>query len=269
MPIPDHARVVVTGAGSGLGRALSHEVARRGGRVLCADIDEAAARKTADEIGAAASAARCDVAQVKDLERLADSAEKLWGGGGVDVIVNNAGVAVGGNIGDVPLDDWRWIIGVNLFGVVHGCHVFVPRLRREGRGHVLNIASAAGLLSPPGMGPYNATKAAVVALSETLRAELDGSGVGVTVLCPTFFRTNIHTNSRAVDRSQLGTVEKLMDKSKIQADDVARLALDACARNELYALPHADGRWLWRLKRFVPTQFGMLATRAARRFNGS
>jgi NAD(P)-dependent dehydrogenase (short-subunit alcohol dehydrogenase family) len=261
MPIPQSARAVVTGAGSGLGRAFCLELAHRGARLVCADIDEAAAQRTADEVRGTAT--RCDVARVEDVEALATTAERTLGG--VDLMVNNAGVAVAGNIGDVPMDDWRWIVGVNFWGVVHGCHVFAPRLRKQGRGHILNVASAAGLLCPPGMAPYNATKAAVVALSETLAAELKGTGVGCTVLCPTFFRTNIGKNARTTDPRQGQVVEKLMARAKIQAADVARLALDAAAANELYALPHADGRWMWRLKRWAPDQFASLSARVASR----
>ncbi len=257
MPLVDSARAVVTGAGSGLGRAFCLELARRGARLVCADIDEAAAAKTAAEVGG--TAVRCDVARVEEVEALAAAAERALGG--VDLVINNAGVAVGGLVGEVPLDDWRWIMGVNLWGVIYGCHVFAPRLRKQGRGHILNVASAAGLLAPPGMAPYNVTKAAVVALSETLRAELRDAGVGVTVLCPTFFRTNIAQSSRAIDGKQRALVEKLMSRSKIQADDVARLALDAARRNELYALPHADGRWMWRLKRWAPDSFASVSAK--------
>ncbi len=214
MPIPNSARAVVTGAGSGLGRAFCLALARRGARLVCADIDEAAARRTADE--ARGTAVRCDVARVDEVEALAAAAERALGG--IDVVINNAGVAVAGNVGDIPLDDWHWIVGVNFWGVVHGCHVFAPRLRAQGRGHILNVASAAGLLCPPGMAPYNATKAAVVALSETLSAELKSTGVGVTVLCPTFFRTNIGKNARSTDPRQSADVEKLMARAKIQAE---------------------------------------------------
>jgi len=138
-------------------------------------------------------------------------------------------------------------------------------LRSQGRGHILNVASAAGLLSPPGMAPYNVTKAAVVALSETLGAELKHTGVGVTVLCPTFFRTNIGKSARGGDAKQAAFIERMMSKAKIQADDVARLALEAAAANQLYALPHADGRWMWRLKRWAPDQFVSVTAKIASR----
>jgi len=178
MPLVDSPRAVVTGAGSGLGRAFCLELKKRGARLVCADIDEAAAQRTASEVGG--TAVRCDVARIEDVEALAAAAERALGG--VDLVVNNAGVAVAGPVGEVPLDDWRWIMGVNLWGVIYGCHVFAPRLKKQGRGHIINVASAAGLLAPPGMAPYNVTKAAVVALSETMSAELKQTGVGVTVL---------------------------------------------------------------------------------------
>lgn len=266
MPMIEGARVVVTGAGSGLGRAFAVEAARRGGRVLCSDVDEAAAQQTATQIGPTAHARACDVARIEDVEALAAEAERLWGG--ADLVINNAGVAVGGAVGEIPIDDWRWIVGVNFWGVVHGCHVFAPRLRKQGRGHILNVASAAGLLAPPRMAPYNATKAAVVSLSETLHAELAGSGVGVTVLCPTFFPTNIAKRARGTDQHLAAMVEKLMARSKLSADDVARFALDCAARDELYALPHADGRWFWRLKRALPGAYATIVPRVLRRATG-
>ena len=255
------ARAVVTGAGSGLGRAFCIELARRGARVVAADIDLEAARATAKQLDGEAHPFACDVAKREEVDALAVEAEKRLGG--VDLVVNNAGVAVGGAIGDIPIDDWRWIVVVNLWGPIHGCHVFSPRLKRQGFGHVINVASAAGLLSPPMLGPYNATKAAVIALSETLSAELRASGVGVTVLCPTFFPTNIHRSARAPGaEGELEIVDKMMERSKFTADDVARIALDAAQSGELYVVPQADGRWLWRVKRVLPTGFNRLATLA-------
>jgi len=269
MPLPPQPRAVVTGAGSGLGRALCQELARRGARILASDIDLDAVAKTVGALGSSgAHPARCDVTNLAEVEALAREAERLLGG--VDLVINNAGVAVGGSIGDIPIEDWQWVVGVNLWGVIHGCHVFTPRLRAQQRGHILNVASAAGLLCMPNLGPYNATKSAVVALSETLYAELAPDGVGVSVLCPTFFQTNIANAARLDGNAELlDTVRQLMASARVQADDVARAALDGVARGDLHILPHADGRWLWRLKRLNPGVFQrltpkLLAWRAAR-----
>src|SRR4051794_35500161 len=182
--LPKNPRVVVTGGGSGLGRALSIELAKRDARILAADIDERGARETIDLLkGTEAHFERCDVAKLDDVNRLADRADALFGG--ADLVINNAGVAVGGKVGEIPVDDWKWIVDINLWGVIYGCHVFAPRFRKQKSGAFLNVASAAGLLCAPMMGPYNVTKAGVVALSETLSGELAGDGIGVSVLCPT------------------------------------------------------------------------------------
>ena len=247
-------RAVITGAGSGLGRALSLALAKRGGRVLVSDIDEASAEETAGLVRAAGGQAltlRCDVRIAAEVLALATAMDETWGG--TDLVVNNAGVAVGGRVGEVSLEDWRYAVDINLMGVVHGCHFFVPDMKARRSGQVLNVASSAGLVSMPILGPYNATKAAVVALSETLHAEVRRYGVAVTVLCPTFFTTNIGKSQRgtatADDRA---LVEGRMKASRTQADQVAEAALGAIARNELYCIPMADGRVMRRLKALFP-----------------
>jgi NAD(P)-dependent dehydrogenase (short-subunit alcohol dehydrogenase family) len=260
MGLVAQARAVVTGAGSGLGRAFCTQLARRGARILAADIDLAAAEETVARLGGVqARAVRCDVAKADEVRTLADEAERWMGG--TDLVVNNAGVAVSGKIGEIPLEDWAWLMGVNLWGVVYGCHEFVPRFRKQGHGHVINVASAAGLMSAPLMGPYNVTKAAVVALSETLHGELAGSGVGVTVLCPMFFRTNIVRAARGADEAMRRLAEAQMERSKLSAEDVAEMALEGAANGELYVVPHAEGRWLWRFKRTTPGAFHALMPR--------
>jgi NAD(P)-dependent dehydrogenase (short-subunit alcohol dehydrogenase family) len=258
MGLAAEPRAVVTGGGSGLGRAFCAEIARRGGRLVVADLNLAAAEETVGLLALAdqrAIAVKCDVSRIEELEGVAKLADERFGG--TDLIVNNAGVAVAGPMDQIPIEDWRWIVSVNLFGVIHGCKVFLPRFRAKGSGHILNVASAAGLVSTAEMSPYNMTKAGVVALSETLYTELLSTGIGVTVLCPTFFKTAIvksgRTHGQQRDMAQVALA--LMERSKLQADGVARAALDAASRGHLYAVPMADGRWMWRLKRFAPELF--------------
>jgi short-subunit dehydrogenase len=248
---------VITGAGSGLGRALSLQLARRRGRLLLSDLRLDRAEETAEfcrrEGAREAIAVAADVTRIEDVEALASRAEELWGG--VDLVINNAGVGVGGDVGETPLADWHFAFDVNVWGVVHGCHVFAPRLRRQGYGALLNVASIAGLIHAPHMAPYNASKAAVVALSETLRAELAASGVGVTVLCPGFFQTNILSEARSVAAGYLRFAAGQMKIAALDADDVAAYAIKAVERGELHALPMADTRWAWRFKRLSPALF--------------
>ncbi len=254
MTLVVHPRAVVTGAGSGLGRAFCLELSRRGARVVGADLKEEGLKETAALMtGAPMETFVCDVSkrdEVEVMERFAR--EKL---GGVDLLINNAGVAVSGEMGTVSGDDWAWIVGVNLMGVAHGCEVFVPGMRKQNSGHVINVASLAGIACAPTMAPYNATKAAVIAISETLVGELDNTGVGVSVLCPSFFPTNIAANARGTDAKMKGVVDRLMSQSKWSADDVARMTLDAAAAGQVYVLPHVEGRLLWWVKRGAPQAF--------------
>ncbi|WP_123028464.1 SDR family NAD(P)-dependent oxidoreductase [Mycolicibacterium stellerae] len=259
------AAAVITGAGSGIGAAFATELARRGGRVVCSDIDETTARTTADGIVAAggeALATRCDVTQLEDVIQLAKVSQD-WLGATPTVVVNNAGVGAGGTtIGETEIDDWNWVLGINLWGPIHGCHVFAPILKEAGRsgrlGGIINVASAAAFAAAPGMAAYNVSKAGVLSLSETLSAELSGTGVNVTVLCPTFVKTNIVDSGRITDKStQLG--DRLMRWTGFSPDRVARTCLDTLDRGGLYCMPQPDARIGWGIKRFTPTVY----TRAA------
>ncbi|MBA3503802.1 MAG: SDR family oxidoreductase, partial [Deltaproteobacteria bacterium] len=170
---------VITGAGSGIGAALALTLARRGMRIVCADIDERAAAAVAREIrmlGREATSARADVTIAADLDALATDDVDLW--------INNAGIAIGGATHELGLDDWRRVVDVNLLGVVHGVHAIYPRMVRRRRGHIVNIASVAGLAPYPLALPYTTTKHAVVGLSLALRAEARAHGVRVGVACP-------------------------------------------------------------------------------------
>ena len=248
---------VVTGAGSGIGRAFALELAARGGRVVCADIRLSAAEETVqliERMRGRALAVACDVSELPQVEALAEKSEQ-WLGGPVDLGVNNAGVGVGGlPIGEQSIEDWRFTMGVNLWGVVHGCHVFTPRLRALGRGGIINVSSAAGFAAAPLMGAYNASKAAVLAVSETLRAELVGTNVRVAVLCPTFVKTNIMHNGRVPpETSKLAS--QLMTRTGVSPASVVKKTLNALDRDQLYVLPQLDARLFWRAKRLAPAAY--------------
>lgn len=257
MKFPPSTRAVITGAGSGLGKALSLLLAERGARLLLSDLNKESAEATAREalrLGArVAEAVACDVTKLAEIEALASRTMELWGG--LDLLVNNAGVGVAGEVGETSIDNWRHAIDVNLWGVIHGCHVFVPIFKRQRSGNVLNVASIAGLIHAPHMAPYNVTKAGVVALSETLRVELAAAHVGVTVLCPSFFETNILNDTRGASEGYLRFAKTLMSKASLSARDVAQAALDATEAGKLHALPMRDGRWMWRVKRLAPSLF--------------
>lgn len=246
-------RIFITGGASGLGRAIALRYAREGWRVAIGDLDDVAAEQATIEIARSAGDAvqfHCDVTKEEDLQAVATALTERWGG--VDVVVNNAGVAQAGAIEDVPLDDWKWILDVNLLGVVRGCRVFTPIFVTQQRGHFVNIASMAGLLDVPLMSSYNASKAAVVSLSETLQHELGDRGINVTVVCPSFFRTNIGTSMRTTDPRLRTVMERLLDKSPITAEDIADQVFHAVNRKEFYLLPHAQGRKVWTMKRLLP-----------------
>lgn len=256
-PITGGAKAVVTGAGSGIGRAFALELAGRGGEVVCADIDEGRAKETVGLIeagGGKAHAVVVDVADRAAVESLAAFARTVFDGPPT-LVINNAGVGIGGRpVGDIGLDDWNWALGINLWGVVHGCELFAPMLREAGRGGIINVASAAGFAAAPSMGPYNVSKAGVMSLSETLAAELAGTGVNVTVLCPTFVKTNVARDGRITEGSKnlAGTLMKL---TGISPDGVAAQTLDALDLGRLYVVPQLDANVIWHLKRHFPTPY--------------
>jgi NAD(P)-dependent dehydrogenase (short-subunit alcohol dehydrogenase family) len=255
--ISHHAPAVVTGAGSGIGRAFALELHRRGGQVVCADINLSAAEETARTIrqgGGRAAAIACDVAKLEEVESLARECENYFGSS-PRVVVNNAGVGLGGQrVEDISMDDWQWIMGVNLWGVIHGCRVFVPKLRERGEGAIINVASSASFGCAPMMGAYNTTKAGVVALSETLSAELAESGVRVTVLCPTFVKTDIVRNAR-IDGASGRRAQRMMNQTGISPELVAKTTLDATDRGKIHVLPQRDARVSWLMKRMSPAMF--------------
>jgi NAD(P)-dependent dehydrogenase (short-subunit alcohol dehydrogenase family) len=276
MPIhslPQRPRVYLSGAASGLGRALALNLAPRGARLLVTDRNEEGAQRVAEEaraLGAEAYAAEVDVTDPAAVEAAAVAMETRFGG--VDLVVNNAGVACAGPVGEATLEDWRWAMDVNLWGVIHGCHAFVPRLRLnpaprrlDRRGAILNVASCAGLVSIPEMGPYNVGKAGVVALSETLHGELAAARVHVSVLCPTFFPTGLLNTLRAPGARHRRAAEAMFARATATAESVARDAIEGLEAGALHVIPQLDGRALWALKRLAPGLYHRAVAAAWRR----
>lgn len=255
--VSHYARAVVTGAGSGIGAAFAIELAKRGGRVVCSDIDEVAAKRTVTTItdrGGDAVAIACDVTQFDAVAELA-TASQSWFGATPTLVINNAGVGSGGApVGKLPLEDWHWVLDINLWGPIHGSHVFTPLLRtgdRDVRRGIINVASAAAFGAAPGMGAYNVSKAGVLMLSETLAAELSGSGVTVTVLCPTFVKTNIVEAGR-ISGGATQLANRVMAITGLTAEKVAKTCLDAHDRGDLYCMPQLEAKIGWNIKRLAP-----------------
>lgn len=243
-------RAFITGAASGLGRELALRFARAGYRICVADIHEARANAVVDEIKALGQDAffyHCDVSRDQDLLAAATTMKERWGG--TDVLINNAGVAGGGPFDWLTLEDWHWMMNINFNGVLRGCHAFVPAMKEQGHGHIVNIASMAGLLNPPGMSNYNVAKAAVVSLSETLAPELHPFGIGVTCVCPSFFRTNLGESLRSPDLSTQQTLNKLVDNSTdLSAADIADRIFTAVVNNKFLLIPHEKAATAWQRK---------------------
>lgn len=260
-----NARAVVTGAGSGIGRAFALELARRGSQVVAADIDLDSAEETIQQIqvlGGKGLAVEVDVSSESSVRNLADAAEQWFGL--PTLVINNAGIGTGGTvIGDGKLDVWRRTIDVNLWSVIYGTDVFTPLLKQAGYGGIINTASAAGIASAPGMAPYSVSKAGVISVSETLAAELHRTDIAVTVLCPSFVPTNIFSGE-FIDARSAAEAKRLAEESKLGPDDIARRTLDANDKGRLYVLPQADAKVVWRFKRLLPVVFGKVAARAVK-----
>jgi NAD(P)-dependent dehydrogenase (short-subunit alcohol dehydrogenase family) len=260
---------VVTGGGSGIGRALTLALAREGAKVVVADVDEAAMESVAREArahGAQAVAVRTDVTELAQVQALAERAWKTFGA--VHVLCNNAGVAAWGGLEKATHRDWQWVLGVNLWGVIHGIEAFVPRMIAGGqRGHIVNTASMAGLIASRGLGVYNTSKYAVVGLSETLAKDLKPYGIGVSVLCPMGVETRIRESERsrpAALRNEPGTAEAAVELigRYLTPDTVAGMVLDAMRRGELYVITHDEGLEPLR-RRFDRMQQSILSRRKA------
>jgi NAD(P)-dependent dehydrogenase (short-subunit alcohol dehydrogenase family) len=237
------SRVLVTGGASGLGAALVKRFVADGHKVLSTDV-------AAEVPGHGATEYRqLNVRDAADWDAAVAWCEENWGG--LDVLVNNAGIATGGRIDVESLDEWDRVIDINLMGVVRGCRAFTPMFKRQRSGHFVNTASAAGLVHPPMMSSYNTVKAGVVALSETLSHELNPYGVSVSVVCPSFFRTNLADSIKGDDTEMGATARKLIEKSPRTADEIAAKVLAGVKKRQFLIIPDRPALIAWRTKRFA------------------
>jgi NAD(P)-dependent dehydrogenase (short-subunit alcohol dehydrogenase family) len=263
----DSKGVFITGGASGLGRAIAMRYAAAGWRVCIGDVNDERGAETVQDLAAGSPGAlylRCDVTREEDLQAVAATLQARWGA--IDVVVNNAGVALAGSIDEVAIADWQWILDINLMGVVRGCKVFTPVFKNQGHGYFVNVASMAGFLDVPLMSAYNASKAGVVSLSETLQLELRGDNIGVSVICPSFFKTNLTQTMRTTDPSLRKTVNKLFEMGKISAEHIADDIFRAVEKKRFYVLPHPEGRFILFLKRILPRSvYAWLIDRSTRR----
>jgi NAD(P)-dependent dehydrogenase (short-subunit alcohol dehydrogenase family) len=243
-------RVLITGAGSGLGRGLALRYARAGDRVACVDLILERAEETRAMLpGSGHLALLADVGSDDSMQVLFGEIQREWQG--VDVLINNAGIASGGPMVETTMAEWDRVLNIDLLSVVRGCRLFVPAMVAQRRGQVLSTASFAGLAGAPGMMTYGVAKAAVVALSEQLRAEMHGKGVSVGVICPSFFRTNLCDTAIGNPKvKQLA--EKLMDAAPDTIDSVSDHVFAAAERGEFMIIPTRREPSRWRLKRWFP-----------------
>jgi NAD(P)-dependent dehydrogenase (short-subunit alcohol dehydrogenase family) len=255
---------LVTGAGSGIGRATAIALAEAGARILVVDIDEARVAETRASLGPqCVFAHKVDVSDRDAMRALADEVHAEHGA--VDVLVNNAGVGHSGGVLDSSLEDWDWVVGVNLWGVVHGCHFFVPKMvERGGGGHVVNVASGFGLVAAPGVAPYCTTKFAVVGLSESLRAELAAHGIGVSAICPGVIATDIIHRGRFADESMRTQVAETFRRRGHEPELVAR-AIVRAIKSDTAVVPVGTEAWLGYVgKRVAPGLTTMIGQRIER-----
>ena len=248
-------RAFITGAASGLGKALAIELAKEGWTIGMADINlkelELAATLI-EGLGGKSIQFPLDVSDKDQYKKVSE--DFLSKVGGIDLLFNNAGVGDGSVFEDYSLENYEWMVGINQMGVVYGCYYFIKAMKKQKSGHILNTASAAAIGCAPTMAAYNMTKAAVVAISETLYSELMDHNIQVSCIQPTYFKTNVIQYARGGDVVKKAT-QMFIDRSGLEAEEVAQEILTRAGNKELYIILPKEARKMWMYKRLAPTWF--------------
>ena len=256
-------RAFITGGGGGLGRALSLGLAADGWTIGITDIKAEGLAETAELIekaGGKAYTFQFDVSKKDEFKKAFD--DFLSKTNGIDLLINNAGVGDGGLVGEYSLENWEWITGINQMAAVYGSHFALRVMKQQRSGHIISIASAAGFAAMPNMAMYNVTKAAVISLMESIYGEVKAFNINASVVCPTFFRSNIMQFNRG-DKIATGTGQTIISRAKYGPDDIAAYILTKAGQNKFYILHPWQSRALFFIKRMMPM---MVLKQNAKRF---
>jgi NAD(P)-dependent dehydrogenase (short-subunit alcohol dehydrogenase family) len=248
-------RAFITGGGGGLGRALSLKLAGDGWTIGISDIKAEGLVESAqliEKAGGKAYTYQFDVSKREEFKKAFD--DFISKTNGIDLLINNAGVGDGGLVGEYALENWEWITGINQMAAIYGSHFAIPIMKQQKSGYIISIASAAGLANMPNMGMYNVTKAAVISLMETIYAEVKAFGIGASVVCPTFFRSNIMQFNRG-DKNAAAMGQTIISRAKFAPDDVADYILTSAGKGKFYILHPWQAKMVFHVKRFFPMLF--------------
>lgn len=249
-------KVVITGAASGLGKAIAKHFGQQGWQILAIDIQDKAGLKLVEELeqkNVSAEYYHCDIGSLEEIKNLYKTIASKHSY--IDALINNAGVASVGPLEGTTAEEWKRLIDLDLMSVIYGTQYCLPLLKKSPSAHVVNIASFAGLALMPGMMSYNVAKAGVVAFSETLQGELAADGIGVSVACPAFFQTNLVSSMEKIDDKTKSFIDKQMKTSGVTASDVAKDIEAAIENNKFLVISHKSALWQHRIKRWMPNLF--------------
>lgn len=258
-------KVLITGAASGLGKAMALRWAQTGAQVVIVDIHDERGKAVQEELSSQGwdiQYFHCDICSDAEVDDLAKEIHQKWGR--LDVLINNAGVATAGALMEEDITQWQWVLEINVLGAVRMTRAFLPLLKVKG-GYILNVASQAGITAAPMMASYNASKAAIVSFSETLRLELIDADIGVSVLCPGFFKTNLDESVRSANPAMKSVVTKLLERGSVTAGNVADAAYRGVQSGQFMLLTHKEGIKAFRVKRLFPNYYLKMMAKQTRR----